>query len=152
MRRHRRESWHWLGLAVALFVASVIATPSFAAKKDNSVVFAFDQTLRSADPYFNQQLIADIIADQVWDTLIYRDPKTGSYQGNLATSWRRIDDKTLEFDLRQGVRFHNGAEFDADDVVYTFNFVVKPENKVLRINLVRWIDHVEKLGRYKVRI
>src|SRR5450755_4291011 len=123
MRCRQGGNRYGFGIAAVIIVASAIVSPSFAAKKDNSVVFAFDQTLRSADPYFNQQLIADIIADQVWDTLIYRDPKTGSYQGNLATSWRWIDDKTLEFDLRQGVRFHNGAEFDADDVVYTLNFV-----------------------------
>src|SRR5262245_16187992 len=89
----------------------------------------------------------------VWrDSRIYRDPDSGAYRGNLATTWRWIDDKTLELDLRQGVRFHNGAEFDADDVVYTLSFVSNPENKALGFGRVRWIDRVEKLDRYKVRI
>ena len=56
-----------------------------------------------------------------WDTLIYRDPKSGQYKGQLATSWKWIDDKTLEMELRQGVKFHNGEEFDAE---------VKPEQMV----------------------
>jgi ABC-type transport system substrate-binding protein len=34
----------------------------------------------------------------------------------LATSWRWLDDRTLEFKLRQGVRFHNGEAFDAEIV------------------------------------
>jgi ABC-type transport system substrate-binding protein len=34
----------------------------------------------------------------------------------LATSWRWLDDRTLEMKLRQGVRFHNGEPFDADAV------------------------------------
>ncbi len=62
------------------------------------------------------------MAESVWDTLIARDPATGELTGNLAVAWRRIDDLTLEFDLRRGVRFHNGEEFDADDVVYTINY------------------------------
>ena len=56
----------------------------------------------------------------------YRDPKTNEYKGQLATAWKQVDDKTLEFELRQGVKFHNGEEFDADDVVYTLNFVAEP--------------------------
>jgi peptide/nickel transport system substrate-binding protein len=136
----------------ALLQFICIARPAFAAKKDNSVVFAFDQTLQSADPYFNNQLIGSIVADAVWDTLIFRDPETGAFKAELATSWKWADDRTLELDLRHDVRFHNGASFDSDDVVYTLNFVSKPENKTVNLELVSWIDHVEKVGSYKVRI
>ena len=139
-------------LAWALLAVSIVATPAQAGKADNSVVFAFDQTLQSADPYFNNQLIGAIVADQVWDTLIFRNPDTGALVGNLATAWRWADERTLELDLRRGVKFHDGAEFDADDVVYTLSLVSKPETRVLNPELVRWIDHVEKLDRHKVRI
>jgi peptide/nickel transport system substrate-binding protein len=49
------------------------------------------------------------------------------YQGKLdqkpglATEWRRIDDKTVEFKLRQGVRMHNGDAFNAEDVAASFS-------------------------------
>ncbi len=49
-----------------------------------------------------------------------------NYQGaleqkpSLATEWRRIDDKTVELKLRQGVKFHNGDEMTAEDVAFTF--------------------------------
>ena len=49
------------------------------------------------------------------------------YQGQLqpvpglATAWRRIDDRTVELDLRRGVRMHNGDEFTAADVVGSFS-------------------------------
>src|SRR5205085_12273232 len=62
------------------------------------------------------------------------------------------DQKTLELELRKGVKFHNGAEFDADDVVYTLNFVSKPDNKATTQSNVDWIDHAEKLDPYRVRI
>jgi peptide/nickel transport system substrate-binding protein len=38
----------------------------------------------------------------------------------LATSWKRIDDRTLELKLRKGARFHNGDEVTAEDVAFTF--------------------------------
>jgi peptide/nickel transport system substrate-binding protein len=39
----------------------------------------------------------------------------------LAVSWRITEDPTVwEFKLRQGVTFHNGNAFDADDAVFTF--------------------------------
>ncbi len=41
-------------------------------------------------------------------------------QPGLATSWRRIDDKTVELKLRQGVKFHNGDTMTAEDVAYSF--------------------------------
>ena len=153
MRRQWTASWYGSGLAAALLAASAIATPAFAGKADNSVHFAFSGgAIPNIDPYFNTLLMGTILADQVWDTLIYRDPATGEYKGDLATAWRWIDDKTLECDLRRGVRFHNGAEFGADDVVHTLNFVSNAENKAIQQSLVRWIDHVEKLEDYKVRI
>jgi len=38
----------------------------------------------------------------------------------LAESWKRIDERTVELSLRKGVKFHNGDEMTADDVVFTF--------------------------------
>jgi peptide/nickel transport system substrate-binding protein len=43
-----------------------------------------------------------------------------SQRPGLATAWRRIDARTVEFELRQGVRFHDGTEMTAEDVVFSF--------------------------------
>ncbi|WP_085035037.1 ABC transporter substrate-binding protein [Ensifer aridi] len=58
----------------------------------------------------------------LWEGLILRDwmGDQGPVPG-LATEWKRIDDKTLELKLRQGVKFHNGDELTADDVVFSFS-------------------------------
>ncbi|TMJ29482.1 MAG: ABC transporter substrate-binding protein, partial [Alphaproteobacteria bacterium] len=126
---------------MALLIGLCFAgSAALATKKDNALRVADDQVLDNADPYFNNVRIGVILSHQVWDTLIYRDPKTNEYKGQLATSWKWIDQKTLELELRKGVKFHNGAEFDADDVVYTLNFVSKPENKATTQSNVDWID------------
>ncbi len=43
-----------------------------------------------------------------------------SLRPGLATAWRRLDDRTVEFALREGVRFHDGREMTAEDVVFSF--------------------------------
>ena len=138
------------GVVLASF--ALAGAPAWADKAHNSIRFAYDQAPESVDPFFNNVRIGVIIGQHVWDTLVYRDPKTGEYKGQLATGWRQIDDKTIEFDLRHGVKFHNGQEFTADDVVYTLNFVSKPENKVVTQANVNWIDHAETVDPYKVRL
>ncbi len=135
------------GLAIALGAA-----PAQAGKRDNTLKFAADQVPENIDAYFNNVRIGVIIAHHVWDHLVSRDPKTNEYKPSLATAWKWVDPKTLEFDLRQGVKFHNGEPFDADDVVHTLNYVSNPENKVITQTNVNWIAKAEKLEPYKVRI
>ncbi len=127
-------------------------TGATAQKSANAIRFAYDQVPENIDPFFNNVRIGVIIGQHVWDTLIYRDPTSGEYKGQLATSWTWVDDKTLDVELRQGIKFHNGEPFDADDVVYTLNFVSRAENKVVTQNNVDWIEGAEKLGPFKVRI
>lgn len=58
----------------------------------------------------------------LWEGLILRDwmGDQGMVPG-LATEWKRLDDKTVELKLRQGVKFHNGDELTSDDVVFSFS-------------------------------
>lgn len=138
--------------AAALAAILMLSAPVQAQKAASNLRFAYDQVPENVDPFFNNVRIGVIIGQHVWDTLIYRDPVSNEYKGQLATSWKWVDDKTLDMDLRQGIKFHNGEEFDADDVVYTLNFVAKPENKVTTQTNVNWMESAEKLDKHKVRI
>lgn len=56
------------------------------------------------------------------ETLIGRDQQNGLARiAGLATAWRRVDARTVELALRQGVRLHNGDVFDAEDVAASFS-------------------------------
>jgi peptide/nickel transport system substrate-binding protein len=141
-----------LGLVLGAGVALGLAQPAEAQRRANTIRFAYDQVPENVDPYFNNVRIGVIIGQHVWDTLIFRDPKTNEYKGQLATAWRWVDDKTLELELRRGVKFHNGEEFDADDVVFTLNYVANPANRSTTQSNVNWIERVEKIDQFKVRI
>ena len=111
-----RRAWWRVALLALLLVAP---GPAVAQKSEDRLRIAWRDALPDVDPYHNTLRTGLVIASHVWDTLIYRDPDTFQLRPLLATSWRYIDDTTLEFELRAGVRFHDGSPFTADDVVYT---------------------------------
>jgi peptide/nickel transport system substrate-binding protein len=139
-------------LLLAFCAAFAVASPALAGKADNSVRVALTNVVPNIDPYFNNLFVGKIIADAIWDALVRRDPATGALQPSLATAWRWIDDRTLELTLREGVRFHNGEAFGADDVVYTLSFAADPSHRISQSEIVSWIDRVEKVDAFTVRI
>ena len=139
------------GGAVAV-AALMDGTAAQAGKADDTLNVAFTKEIENLDGYFNSSREGVVMQRAIWDGLIYRDPATGEYVGNLATAWEWIDDTTLELTLKQGVTFHNGEPFDADDVVYTLNWVSDPDNGVKTQRNVNWIDEAEKIDQYTVRI
>jgi peptide/nickel transport system substrate-binding protein len=83
---------------------------------------------------------------------VMKDPRTGRFEPDLATSWEWTNDTTLRFVLRQGVKFHNGQAFDADDVVYTLNYLVDPANKILTPNNSSFIKRAVKVDPFTVDV
>ena len=79
----------------------------------------FDRAL-PLDPAAREALLAGNFDEAVKLTLTKINPD-GSVSPLLAESWEVSPDlKTYTFKLRRGVKFHNGATFDATDVVDTF--------------------------------
>lgn len=142
----------WLKTSIASLALLVASGAAMAEKASDTLRVAFTKELENVDSYFNSSREGVVLQRAVWDGLIYRDPITNEYKGNLATSWEWIDDTTLEFKLREGVTFHNGEPFNADDVVYTVNFVAKEENGVKTQRNVNWMKSAEKVDDYTVRI
>lgn len=140
-----------------LACTAVIALAPLTAQADKSddtlrIAWGGDGVMVNADNYYGATRAGIWFTKMVWDTLIERDPNTGEYVPNLATSWKWLNDTTLELTLRQGVKYHNGEPFDADDVVYTYNTVSSPDSGVKFQRIVNWIDHVEKVDQWTVRI
>lgn len=139
-------------LFVVGMLITVVVPKSYGGKVDDTLNVSFRAEIDTLDNYFSQSREGFILWRCFCDTLLYRDPKTFEYKPLLATSYKIVDNVTLEFELREGVKFHNGEEFDADDVVYTFNWMSNPDNKALTRNTVDWIKRAEKLGKYRVRV
>ncbi|MFC1665414.1 ABC transporter substrate-binding protein [Pseudomonadota bacterium] len=139
-------------LTLAFIVASLGTIPAQADKASNTLVWATDREMTVPLVWWNSTTEMASMMHHIFDTLIYRDPDTFEYKPLLAKSYKWIDNKTIEFDLRTDVVFHNGSKFDADDVVATYNNLIRKDAKVLARRFVGWIKSAEKLGDHKVRL
>ena len=74
------------------------------------------------DPHAQNEGPTHALAHQMYDALLQRD-MSGAIIPSLATSWKALSDnpKVWRFNLRKGVKFHDGADFDAEDVVFSLN-------------------------------
>ena len=134
-----------------LLAASLGSGPAHAQKSADTLRIAWRNAIPNVDFYYNSLRTGLIVAHHVWDTLIYRDPETFQLKPQLATSWKYVDDTTLEFELRPGVKFHDGSPFGADDVVYTVNSVLNDKQVAVPSNF-SFIAGVEKTGDMTVQI
>jgi len=108
------------------------------------------------DPADHRSRQSETIARNMFDGLVTRDATSGVHL-ELAEELNWLDDVTLEAKLRQGVKFHDGVEMTADDVVFTFeriineNMIEYPEAHTSpRKGLIAPLASIEKTGDYTV--
>ena len=104
--------------AVTVAVAALLAVP--ASGEELKIAVAADVT--SIDPHFYNLFPNNNIAEHIFDKLVQMDPDSKMIPG-IATSWKAIDDKTWEFKLRKGIKFHDGSELTAEDVAFSIDRV-----------------------------
>ncbi len=75
--------------------------------------------VQSMDPHSLNETLQLSFTGSVYEPLIGRDKKMGLVP-LLATQWRQTSPTVWRFDLRRGVKFHDGTPFTADDVVFSF--------------------------------
>ena len=142
-------------LAAIFGAAALLAlgtAPALASKADDTLRIAVIDWWSTLDPYQFPLDEAGVFYRGVYETLVRYDEHTHKIVPRLAKAWRQLDDKTVEFDLRDDVKFHNGDHFDADDVVETIRFIIDPNTQIRFKDNFTWIDKVEKVDQYKVRI
>ncbi|AEF56269.1 ABC transporter substrate-binding protein [Marinomonas posidonica] len=137
----------------SLITCAIASSASaWADKSNDTLVYASDSEPENVSPYHNNLREGVILSHMAWDTLAFRDPSTSEYKPLLAESWEWEDSTHLVFKLRKGIKFHNGDDFSAEDVAFTFNYVVSPESKIVTRKNVDWIDHAEIVDDYTVRL
>jgi peptide/nickel transport system substrate-binding protein len=140
-----------VGALLAAIVVCATAVSAQAGKKDDTLVWATDRENAITDSnYLNTRELV-IVGSLIYDRLIHLNEKYEPVP-LLATAWKWVDATTLDLDIRQGVKFHDGKLLDADDVVYTVNFLINKENGSLSYSYVSYIKTAEKLDTHKVRL
>jgi len=146
-----------LFLALVMLMASLVTTAGAEAAQLEVLKIGVAKLPTTMDPSINDTNQGTRIYYNAFETLLKTDQKNDfSLQGMLATEWKRIDDYTLELKLREGVKFHNGAEMTAEDVKYTFERVLFSDDLAGNIvpirNLISTITEINAIDTYTVQI
>jgi peptide/nickel transport system substrate-binding protein len=107
------------------------STPAAAAPASGPKTLTISQSADppTLDPAGDSARFSLNVSRQAFEGLIEQD-STAQLHPALATSWQSVDLNTWEFKLRQGVKFHDGSPFTADDVKFSFERILNPENKL----------------------
>jgi peptide/nickel transport system substrate-binding protein len=137
-----------LGLTALLPPLVALANSAFAGDKTLIVgASVFPDSLRSgASSYASLSLLT-----QTSDPLLARD-NNGDLHPALAMSWETIDPTTVRFHLRQGVKFSDGVDFTADDVVFTIDRVMDPKTAYAMLSRIGQVQSATAVDKYTVDI
>jgi peptide/nickel transport system substrate-binding protein len=132
------------------------AAPAPAQSGPSTIVVALSDGPDTLDPADHRSRPSETVLRNMFDGLLTRDTRSGVHF-ELITAANFTDDQTLEIKLKQGVKFHDGTEMTADDVVFTFNRIIQ-ENMIEypevhsspRKGLIAPLESVEKVDDYTV--
>lgn len=128
--------------------AGLIALSASAASAEKLTIgLASEPT--SLDPQFHNVGPNNAMSMHIFDRLIFQDEKQQLFPG-LALSWTPVDDLTWEFKLREGVKFHDGTDFTADDVLCTFERAPNVPNSPASFATYTKGKTLEKIDDYTV--
>src|SRR5919204_6655987 len=139
-------------LSLSASAAAAASATRVAAQPRRTFVSAKTTEAPSLDPILEQAL-----SRQRLDPLFYNRMVEWGHDGKLepalAESWTTsADGRTWTFKLRRGVKFHNGREFVADDVKYSYERILDPKVGSGGRGYLSAIDQVEVQDRHTVRI
>lgn len=119
----------------------------------DTLVFAMNTDVQSMDPQIQNDTTSEQVVKMLYNTLLkFQDD--GTVVGDLAESWSVSEDKlTWTFNLKQGVKFHNGKELTSADVKATFDRALNAEAGGLRTTeIIKMFTAVEAPDPYTVTI
>ncbi len=110
---------------LALLLPLLVALPAAA----QTLRWASQGDAMTMDPHSQNETLTNSMNGQVYETLVVRDRQLNLVPG-LATAWQQTGPMTWRFTLRSGVKFHDGAPFTAEDVVFSILRAQLPTSNV----------------------
>lgn len=131
----------------ALSAAPTTSAPASSGPTGKVVIALAPQTTASVDPALTSGASDYANTELLYNRLLEPLPDRSDLGPGLATKYTvSPDGKTIEFEIRQGVKFHNGDPLTPEDVVFTFERVLKIGQPISKAPLERFLDRMEIKG------
>jgi len=129
-------------------------TPSAStAKRGGQLVFGAWQDPDTLDPHTTGLAATSRILIHIYDPLIWKKPGEDKFYPGLAESWEiSPDGKEYTFHLRKDVKFHNGEEFTADAVKFSYDRIADPATKSLARSTLGPYSKTEVIDKNTVKV
>lgn len=131
--------------------AAEVVTETEVQPVQDTVVIGQGLDAVTLDPAKHSAVATNNILKHMFDSLVYQNAE-GEIEPALATSWELIDDLTWQFKLREGVTFHDGSPFTAEDVKFTFERTLNPDTASPTRATVNFIDRIEIVDDFTINI
>ena len=143
----------YLRLLTILALCLVWAAGVQAATSADELVFGTTSDVVGMSPVLTNDTQSSAINDQIYETLFTREIKDfGKVVPLLAESYETPDDTTWIIKLKKGIKFHDGTDFNAQAVVFTFQRIVDPKVASPRASILGAMESVKALDDYTVEL
>lgn len=139
-----------LVLAVSLVTAGCGGGETKQQAQRDSITIAIPNEPSSMDVQFPDDGNMRLITENVTEGLLAMDGKSLKPVPCLATEYKNTSSTSWTVKLREGVKFHNGNPFNADDVVFSVKRILDPNFKSDLVGYFQSIKDVKKIGDYEV--
>jgi peptide/nickel transport system substrate-binding protein len=130
-------------LKVTLAAAALLGAAALVPVQATTLRWAAQNDILTLDPHSQNHATTNAILMHSYEGLTRYDAKY-EVEPSLATKWTYISPTQVRFELRKGVKFHDGSPFTADDVIFTFGRIKQPQGTmqiyVTGINEIKKID------------
>ncbi len=130
-------------LLAILALAAALATPAHA----QTLRWAAQNDILTLDPHSQNHATTNAIMSHAYEGLT-RYSATYQVEPALATKWTYLSPTQVRFELRKGVKYHDGTPFTADDVIFSFGRIKQPQG-TMQI-YVTGISDIKKIDDHTV--
>ena len=113
----------------SLTLAAIIVAMCGSIAEAKTLRWASRGDIQTMDPYSQNEGMTTNFATLIHDSLVERD-RVLKIVPRLATSWTLVNDTTWRFNLRKGVKFHDGSPFTAEDAVFSIERAQQPTSQL----------------------
>jgi len=135
----------WVVLALGALAVLVLSSAADA----KTFRWANDGDSNSMDPYARQETFLLAFNQNIYEPLIRRGQEMKPEPG-LATEWQQTAPDVWRFKLRQGVKFHDGTPFNADDVVFSYDRATHPGSNLA--SPLATVKEVKKIDDFTIDV
>ena len=150
-----------LGLVAAMTIAMVTGCGGKKSESSNKtvtsqseadeMVIGMNSDIIACDPAFAYDNNTNAVVDQITEGLLAYD-QDNKLVSKLAKSWEQVDDVTYKYEIRDDVKFSDGTQMTADDVVFSLNRIKDPSVASYLNWMYANVDSIEKTGDWEVTV